>query len=103
MEYLGRPKRTHFSSALPTIPRRLSDAQPGTDRINHGLYILKDFQNKEDSRFSPPSLQTSSRYRNIDVLGTIYEGGQVEDEEGNEIIAPTPRGWHVNVRLVGTV
>lgn len=39
-------------------------------------------------------------YRNIDVLGTLYEGGQW-DEEGNEIIAPTPiEGWHVNIRLV---
>ena len=38
-------------------------------------------------------------YRNIDVIGTIYEGGQW-DEEGNEIVAPTKLdGWHVNVRL----
>ena len=39
-------------------------------------------------------------YRNIDVIGFIYEGGQW-DEEGNEIVAPTQLdGWHVNVRLV---
>ena len=39
-------------------------------------------------------------YRNIDVIGFIYEGGQW-DEEGNEIIAPTQvEGWHVNLRVV---
>lgn len=39
-------------------------------------------------------------YRNIDVIGLIYEGDEW-DEDGNELIAPTPiDGWHVNVRLV---
>lgn len=39
-------------------------------------------------------------YTNIDVIGTITEGGQW-DEEGNELVAPTViEGWHVNIRLI---
>ena len=34
--------------------------------------------------------------RAIDVIGTIIEGGE-RDEDGNEIVAPTVlSGWHVN-------
>jgi hypothetical protein len=40
------------------------------------------------------------RFRNIDVLGTIYNGGSW-DEEGNEVEAPVAEpGWHVNVRCL---
>jgi len=40
------------------------------------------------------------RFRNIDVLGTIYNGGNW-DEKGNEIEAPVKvPGWHCNVRCL---
>ncbi len=40
------------------------------------------------------------RFRNIDVLGTIYNGGSW-DSEGNELEAPVAEpGWHVNVRCL---
>ena len=40
------------------------------------------------------------RFRNIDVLGTIYNGGSW-DEEGNELEAPVAEpGWHVNLRCL---
>jgi hypothetical protein len=42
-----------------------------------------------------------ANYANIDVIGTIYEGGEWDDE-GNVITEPAAlQGWHVNVRLVG--
>ena len=41
-------------------------------------------------------LQAYTANRAIDVVGTITEGGEW-DEDGNEIVAPTVLpGWHVN-------
>lgn len=64
---------------------------------------MTDYYLKFDSKEQADSVlytDEQSNYRNIDVLGTLYEGGEW-DEEGNEIIAPTPiEGWHVNIRLV---
>jgi len=41
-----------------------------------------------------------ANYANIDIIGTIYKGGEF-DEEGNVIAAPIAMsGWHVNVSLV---
>lgn len=40
------------------------------------------------------------RFRNIDTLGIIYNGGSW-DGEGNELEAPVAEpGWHVNVRCL---
>lgn len=40
------------------------------------------------------------RFRNIDTLGIIYNGGSW-DEEGNELEAPVEvPGWHCNVRCL---
>ena len=40
------------------------------------------------------------RFRNIDTLGTIYNGGSW-DEQGNELEAPVAEpGWHVNLRCL---
>jgi len=56
------------------------------------LYLPTD-----DSEYQQPL------YRNIDVIGTMYEstGDVTVDEDGMEIpvVAPAP-GWHVNVRLM---
>ena len=41
-------------------------------------------------------LQSYTHAHSIDVVGTITEGGEW-DEEGNELVAPTVlTGWHVN-------
>ena len=41
-------------------------------------------------------LQAYTSNRAIDVVGTITEGGEWDDE-GNELVAPTVlSGWHVN-------
>lgn len=41
-------------------------------------------------------LQAYTRDHAIDVIGTITEGGEY-DEDGNETVAPTTLpGWHVN-------
>lgn len=41
-----------------------------------------------------------ANYANIDVIGTIYTGGEW-DAEGNVIVEPAAlSGWHVNVRVV---
>lgn len=41
-----------------------------------------------------------ANYANIDTIGTIYEGGEWDDE-GNVITEPVAlQGWHVNVRVV---
>jgi len=40
------------------------------------------------------------KFRNIDTLGVIYNGGSW-DAEGNEVEAPVAQpGWHVNVRCL---
>lgn len=40
------------------------------------------------------------KFRNIDTLGVIFNGGSW-DEEGNEIQAPVAEpGWHVNIRCL---
>lgn len=46
-----------------------------------------------------PDLTPSSKYRNTDVIGIIYEGGEW-NSEGDLITAPVALdGWHVNIRL----
>ena len=41
-----------------------------------------------------------ANYANIDTLGTIFEGGEW-DEEGNVVTESVAlEGWHVNVRVI---
>ncbi len=45
---------------------------------------------------------TLNRYRNMDVIGVIYEEtGNIVIQDGMEVpeVAPIP-GWHVNVRVI---
>ena len=53
-----------------------------------------------DDEGEPTEWYEQPNYANIDVIGTIYEGGEW-DAEGNVITEPVALfGWHVNVRLV---
>ena len=48
----------------------------------------------------PTAFEPRPNYANIDVIGTIFEGGEW-DAEGNVITEPVALdGWHVNVRVV---
>jgi hypothetical protein len=51
----------------------------------------------------PTEFGHKPKYRNINVIGTIYEptGVMLTDDEGNEYSETQPMpGYHVNVRLV---
>jgi hypothetical protein len=86
--------------------------------MDKGLTMYTDFYLKFDSEAQAESvlytevptkwdedgnvLETEPRanYANIDVLGTLYEGGEW-DEDGVVISEPVAlEGWHVNVRVV---
>lgn len=43
---------------------------------------------------------TTPNYRNIDVLGVLYEKQEIVDPENPPEPVPL-EGWHVNVRVVG--
>jgi len=50
----------------------------------------------DDEGNETEQLQAYTANRAIDVVGTITEGGEW-DEDGNEVVAPTVLpGWHVN-------
>ena len=50
----------------------------------------------DDEGAETEQLQAYTHSHAIDVVGTITEGGEW-DEEGNELVAPTVLdGWHVN-------
>ena len=54
-----------------------------------------------DEEGNVTATEPKANFANIDVIGTIFEGG-AWDAEGNQITAPTALpGWHVNVRLAG--
>lgn len=56
--------------------------------------ILYTTVQEEDSTVLQP------KYQNISVIGTIYTGGEY-DEEGNVITEPTELpGYHVNIRAI---
>lgn len=47
-----------------------------------------------------PDLTPRSKYRNTDVIGIIYQGGEW-NSEGNLITPPVALdGWHVNIRAI---
>ncbi len=53
-------------------------------------------ENGESTDATEEKLNSYTANHAIDVVGTITEGGEW-DEEGNELVAPTVlTGWHVN-------
>jgi len=48
----------------------------------------------------PIAFEPRPNYANIDIIGTIYEGGEW-DADGNVITEPAAlSGWHVNIRII---
>ena len=55
---------------------------------------------EEDGMVNPIEFESRPNYANIDVIGTIFEGGEW-DAEGDVITEPVAlEGWHVNVRVI---
>ena len=55
---------------------------------------------EEDGMVNPIEFESRPNYANIDVIGTIFEGGEW-DAEGDVIAKPVAlEGWHVNVRVI---
>jgi hypothetical protein len=68
------------------------------DEATSILYTEVPVEWDEDGE--PISFEPRPNYANIDTLGTLYEGGEW-DEDGKAIVEPVALdGWHVNVRLV---
>ena len=55
---------------------------------------------EEDGMVNPIEFESRPNYANIDVIGTIFEGGEW-DTEGNVVTEPVALdGFHVNVRVI---
>jgi hypothetical protein len=53
-----------------------------------------------DDEGNPTEFEARPRFRNIDTIGVIYQGGEW-DADGNVLVEPVALpGWHVNVRAL---
>ena len=71
-------------------------------QANEYLYtqVPVEWDDSDPDLLIPTAWEPRPNYANIDVIGTIYEGGEW-DEEGNVITEPVALdGYHVNVRVV---
>jgi hypothetical protein len=74
---------------------RFSDEAQATE------YLYTQVPTEWDEEGEPTAWVSQANFANMDVIGTIFEGGEW-DAEGNVITQPVALdGWHVNVRLVG--
>jgi hypothetical protein len=71
-----------------------------TDKAQATEVLYTQVPTEWDEDGEPISFEPRPNYANIDTIGTIYEGGEW-DEEGKTIVEPAAlQGWHVNVRII---
>ena len=71
-----------------------------SDEAEANSVLYTEVPTEWDEEGEPIAWVSQANYANIDVIGTIFEGGEW-DAEGEVITEPVAlEGWHVNVRVI---
>lgn len=76
---------------------------PNESEANQIIFteVATEWDDTDPENPIPTDFEQIPNYRNIDILGTLYNDDGQYDEEGNVITEPTPKeGWHINIRVL---